>query len=142
MISLCPITPEIGKALTQLLQEDDALVKEIGATIPHTEEEFIDKTRIWQKNSNSQCFAILVDESPVGLASIGKRQGNSARCGFWYGSKYWGIGMGSEILHHLRKTAEAMGVNYLHSSVSSRPTIFDFDWNDEIGKEGVISTSK
>lgn len=56
-----------------------------------TAEEYYQECRAWEKRKPGKCFAICLNNMPIGMISYTLNQ-DELSCGYWIGSDYWNCG--------------------------------------------------
>ncbi|WP_406541265.1 GNAT family N-acetyltransferase; N-acetyltransferase [Clostridium ljungdahlii] len=85
--------------LIEILNTDNVLQEKLGSRkCIISKDEFIKHNNEWSENTNSEIFAIVLNNNAIGMISLSYQsvEEKKAKIGYWIGSRYWGKGYASK----------------------------------------------
>lgn len=99
-ISVGKINDRFASRLTHILNVDASLKQslDIKSHIIISKDEFIKHNNEWAESSNSEIFAIILNDIAIGMISLShkSREEKKAQIGYWIESKHWSKGFTGE----------------------------------------------
>lgn len=119
-IALEKINEEYAVQLVEILSTDSILQDNLASkkcTI--SKEEFIKYNDQWVRNTNSEVFAIVLNNIAIGIISLSHQniEEKKARIGYWIGSKYWRKGYTSQAFSLILNYAKRKEIRYLNAKI-------------------------
>lgn len=105
--------------LVDILNYDSLLRSALGSKSDFKAEDFRRETIEWSKKNNADIFAIILNNSSIGMISLSHQDlnQNTARIGYWICSKYWGEGRTSIAFKQLLQVARNKRIDIVSASI-------------------------
>ncbi|OOM07218.1 GNAT family N-acetyltransferase [Clostridium saccharobutylicum] len=106
--------------LVEILNYDIILQDSLGSKrCIISKDDFIKYNNEWSKNSNSEIFAILLNNNAIGIISLSHQniEEKKAQIGYWIGSKYWRKGYTSQAFSQILGYAKRKEIKYLNAKI-------------------------
>ncbi len=119
-ISLGKINDKSALVLVEMLNTDNLLQDALGSKKSKiSTKEFIQYNNEWCKSTNSELFAIILNNIPIGIISLShqNREEQKAQIGYWIGSKYWRKGYTSIAFHKMLDYAKNKEIKLITAEI-------------------------
>ena len=106
--------------LTNLLNNDKKLQLALGSkNINISIDEFIHTNYEWCKSTNSELFAIVLNDAAIGTISLSKQDmvNKKSQIGYWIGSSYWNNGYTTAAFKELLNYAKSKNMKYVTAKI-------------------------
>lgn len=117
VISITPVDVKAAASLAVILSNDSRLAQSLGVSKKVAAKTLLNDTSHWQSNTNSESFAITLNERAIGLISLSHQSGSEARVGYWLASSYWNMGYTTRAFNMIVAYAKANGFSVLRSTL-------------------------
>ena len=114
------INDNFAVQLVEILNTDSELQNTLGSNKNKiSKSHFIEHNREWIKKTNSEMFAITLDNIAIGLISLSHQNivEQKAQVGYWISSKHWGKGYTTQAFSQLLDYAKIKGIKYLNARI-------------------------
>lgn len=108
-IILEKIDDKYATQLAEILNTDNTLQDNLGSKSNIvSKDEFIKYNNEWSKSTNSEIFAIVLNNDAIGIISLSHQdiEEKKAQIGYWIRSRYWGNGYTSQAFSQILKYAK------------------------------------
>ncbi|ADK15309.1 GNAT family N-acetyltransferase [Clostridium ljungdahlii] len=106
--------------LIEILNTDNVLQEKLGSRkCIISKDEFIKHNNEWSENTNSEIFAIVLNNNAIGMISLSYQsvEEKKAKIGYWIGSRYWGKGYASKAFSQILEYAKRKEIKYLSAKI-------------------------
>lgn len=119
-VSIKNINYRYALQLVEILSTDDVLLGKLGSEkCVLSVDEFIKCNSEWSKDTNSEIFAIVFNNTAIGTIALSYQsmEQKKAQIGYWIGSRYWGKGYMSQAFLQMLRYSKGKGIIYLSAKI-------------------------
>lgn len=123
MITLKPIQGTYIGHLVGILNNDSTLGEQLSSnTDPITPEQFTDRNAEWAKRTNSEMYAIVLEDEAIGMISLSHidMANRTAQIGYWLASTYWNNGYTSAAFGNMLTKARQAGIASVSATIDTK----------------------